>query len=80
MLGSKRPRYDWRRALRFGLLSGCFALLLETIIAGLGWFAGWWTPRLTSTTLYGLLGTFSVVSLLVFGWISTIELFLERDM
>jgi len=80
LLGSRKARYDWRRALRFGLLSGCFVVLVVIIVAGVGWLAGWGTPTLSLTTLYWLLAIFAAVSLVVFGWISTIELFLERNM
>ena len=77
MLGSKSARYDWQGELRLGLLSGCFVTLVSTIVGGVFWFAGLFTPSPISTMLYWLLAIFILSSAEAFLAILDFESFLE---
>ncbi len=77
MLGSKSARYTTGRALLFGLVGGCFTVLVSAIAGCIFWLAGLFSPGAVSTTVYWLLGIFGVSSVTVFLAIMDIESFLE---
>jgi hypothetical protein len=74
VLGSKSARYTTGQALIYGLFGGCFAALTVACIL---WVSRSIYTAPVSTTLYLLLATFGLSSVIVFAAVCIDEYFLR---